>query len=497
MDGLHSYTSSSTQPIHHARWLSHITIVANSIPRKPIRLSGSADPNVASATASGFGCSFKTSQLSTSMYVRVDVEVTEVCQHVDDGDKVVVERPNRQQLRSDQRAESAELLTSTQQSETEVHYRRLGEMSEAECIAGNTTTCQTPAVLRQAAYEHRRCKYLYEHVQMELDIAWECWEASTPGVHITGYIQQLGIFPFNVLFYTERQVTAYVAQCKSASGATVHIDATGTIVRRIPGQKAMLYYCMWFADGNLLVLDFITSWHEVAWTQGLFESFNSSVRRAEVDRHRLLIRTDARLYPDLQWRNAAQCVSAANVQGTVSQLQVGTDEECDIPLSLCLTHAEGVVDVTVQSCSGPRLQSTGGDILCCSTTHHWLGNSRMDLQTHCDSALQQKRDNDSRQISPSAGSASGAEVTVDDAELPEPPLNEDDETAPMDFGTLKCHSPFTEYFNGVVNDVTSATSPHKMCECKESKEVVQANPPELLLGDILYTPPTTKCVMFA
>lgn len=61
--------------------------------------------------------------------VRVDVEVTGVCQHVGDAEEIVVERPNRRQLRTQQRAESADLLTSSQQSATELHYRRLGEMS--------------------------------------------------------------------------------------------------------------------------------------------------------------------------------------------------------------------------------------------------------------------------------------------------------------------------------------------------------------------------------
>jgi len=138
--------------------------------------------------------------------VRVDVEVTGVCQHV--GEEVVVERDNRRQLRSDLRAEAADLLTTSQKSATEVYYTHLGEMSEKEVSAGNKTACQTPAVLRQAAYERRRGEHLHENAVFELEIARECWEASTPGAHISGYVQQLGIHPFHVLFYTEDQVAA-------------------------------------------------------------------------------------------------------------------------------------------------------------------------------------------------------------------------------------------------------------------------------------------------
>jgi len=88
--------------------------------------------------------------------VHVDVEVTGVCRHVSDGEKFVVERPNCRQLRSNMHAESANLLTLSQPSATELHYRQLGEMSDKEVVAGNTTACQTPSVLRQAAYERRR-----------------------------------------------------------------------------------------------------------------------------------------------------------------------------------------------------------------------------------------------------------------------------------------------------------------------------------------------------
>jgi len=180
----------------------------------------------------------------------VVVEVTGVCQHV--GEEIVIERPNRRQLRSDRRAEAADLLTTSQKSATEMYYARLSDMSQKEVSAGNKTACQTPTVLRQAAYERRRSENLHENAVFELEIARECWQASTPGVHVSGYVQQLGIHPFHVLFYTEGQIAAYVAQCKSAARATVHIDATGSVVSRIPGQKTTYYYCMLMSDQPVL-----------------------------------------------------------------------------------------------------------------------------------------------------------------------------------------------------------------------------------------------------
>jgi len=56
---------------------------------------------------------------------------------------------------------------------------------------------------------------------MELEVARQCWETSIPGSHVDGFIQQLWLYPFHVVFFTEQQILAYVRQCKSQSGAVV------------------------------------------------------------------------------------------------------------------------------------------------------------------------------------------------------------------------------------------------------------------------------------
>jgi len=68
-------------------------------------------------------------------------------------------------------------------------------------------------------------KRVHEDVTVELEIARQSWNASIQGSHSDGYIQQLGLYPFHVVFFTEQQIPAYVGQCKSQSGAVVHVDA--------------------------------------------------------------------------------------------------------------------------------------------------------------------------------------------------------------------------------------------------------------------------------
>jgi len=224
-------------------------------------------------------------------------------------------------------AEATDLLTTSQKSATEVHYTHLGHMSEKEVSTSNKIACQTPAVLRQAAYERRRGEHLHENAVFELEIAQECQEASTPGVRISGYMQQLGIHPFHVLFYSEERIAAHTAQCKSALGVTVHVDATGSVVSCISGQKSTYYYCVLLADSNLPVLDILSSCHETAWIYGMLLSYNSFVRR--VNNGRLVTRRYD--VTDFSYALMHAFIQAFN-EGT--QLHAGTDEQRDVPVSV-------------------------------------------------------------------------------------------------------------------------------------------------------------------
>lgn len=91
----------------------------------------------------------------------------------------------------------------------------------------------------------------------ELDIVPECWESSIIGVSISGYIQQLGVHPFHVVFYTEQQLRLYVNACRSTA-TVLHFDTTGSIMSKIPGRKRPQCYCLLIADTSFL---FTTAGH--------------------------------------------------------------------------------------------------------------------------------------------------------------------------------------------------------------------------------------------
>jgi hypothetical protein len=95
---------------------------------------------------------------------------------------------------------------------------------------------------------------------------------------LSGYIQTITMFPFTVTFYCEEQIEVYITACQADGGCTVHLDATGYVIRNIDGQKMPFYYCMLLNDGSLPVFDLLTSRQTAVWIQSALDSFNASVR---------------------------------------------------------------------------------------------------------------------------------------------------------------------------------------------------------------------------
>jgi hypothetical protein len=147
-------------------------------------------------------------------------------------------------------------------------------MTDSECQGGNVTECQTPQVLRQAAYESRMADRLHQNAVMELDIQRE---AAMPGRVVNGYIQHLSVYPFTVTFFCEAQLKHYVDYCTEDTSSTVHFDATGCVIQAVSGQKRPLYYCLLAHDSKLPILEFITTCHKSVYIRGQLDCFLSSV----------------------------------------------------------------------------------------------------------------------------------------------------------------------------------------------------------------------------
>ena len=143
---------------------------------------------------------------------------------------------------------------------TNIYLEKLSTMSNAEINAGNITACQTPVVLKRAAYEERKANRLSDDPIQELHLAKRSLDAGL-GHKVEGYIQDIGLAPFSVSFYMEEQVQLFLDKCGRGKQAVLHIDATGSIISGVLHQGPAYYYSVVLADCNIPVLEFILTSH--------------------------------------------------------------------------------------------------------------------------------------------------------------------------------------------------------------------------------------------
>jgi len=211
----------------------------------------------------------------------VNVTIVGKCTHrnATDIEKLQPTTPNRRFLSADEREKAAKTLRKTLHTPTSLYAKRLANLDETECQAGNTTTCQTPSVLKQAAYEYDVKKRLHENIVVELELVRDSWQVSMPGNQgVSGYIQGLGVYPFYAIMYTEHQVKAYVDICRHNRNSVIHFDSTGSVISDVKGQKKPYYYCMYNAESKVPAFEFITTKHNATWISSMIEMFSDDAK---------------------------------------------------------------------------------------------------------------------------------------------------------------------------------------------------------------------------
>ena len=152
-----------------------------------------------------------------------------------------------------------------------VYRDKLAEMSKTEVHAGNVTHCKTPSVIRQSVHEMRKGTRLADDINVELARMKLSFEASL-GNTIKGFIHGLGTDPFYVIFYMEEQVVRYVEECRGRR-CVVHLDSMGSVMKKLPEQKAPYYYAMVLSGSSLPVVEFLTTCHRGTFVMSKLDFF--------------------------------------------------------------------------------------------------------------------------------------------------------------------------------------------------------------------------------
>ncbi|OXA49610.1 CXXC-type zinc finger protein 1 [Folsomia candida] len=153
---------------------------------------------------------------------------------------------------------------------------------------GDYTEVQSQDVLRVARKEILKKQDLHEDILRDLILRREEMR-NYPHLslgHVRGYIQQLGVFPFTVLLYTQKQINIFKKVLAWNSDIVFYLDASGKVSSALPvglDQTRQFYYALVIklplGDAPLIpVVEFVTNSHSAVTISTQLRYFLEQVR---------------------------------------------------------------------------------------------------------------------------------------------------------------------------------------------------------------------------
>lgn len=129
---------------------------------------------------------------------------------------------------------------------SQVYYRKLRRTPVEEIMAGNVTRSLNRDILKVISSEVKKAASLHDNVLLEMHLTQKIMkECDTSYRHLPGYIQNYQVDPFSCHMYTEKGISILVTHMRKKSPVTLYLDATGSVVSKIPEQKKrVLYYAL-------------------------------------------------------------------------------------------------------------------------------------------------------------------------------------------------------------------------------------------------------------
>ncbi|KAJ8027019.1 hypothetical protein HOLleu_32031 [Holothuria leucospilota] len=121
------------------------------------------------------------------------------------------------------------------------YYQRMFNLNATSKEAGNVNKPKTLQVLHQILSQERKRLNLSPDVLQEVKLLQEIYKELDNESTMPGYIQYFSCEPFKTILFTEKQLRLYLAD----KGRILYLDATGSIVQKIPGNpKPVFYYAL-------------------------------------------------------------------------------------------------------------------------------------------------------------------------------------------------------------------------------------------------------------
>ncbi|KAF0039273.1 hypothetical protein F2P81_007508 [Scophthalmus maximus] len=124
-------------------------------------------------------------------------------------------------------------------------------------------------VLKVISSEVTKGKRIHDNIFMEMYLTQNIMKECDQKFHkMPGYIQHFQVDPFGVHMYTETGISILVPHLRKKTPLTFHLDATGNVTSKVPGQtKRTLYYSFTLSGGQnappLPVCEMLTNEHSI------------------------------------------------------------------------------------------------------------------------------------------------------------------------------------------------------------------------------------------
>lgn len=174
---------------------------------------------------------------------------------------------------------STRLLT---QPPDAVYENLLSEAPKNFLQSGNFQLPKSLSVIRQIKSQMESTNKIESNVFAELRMMYSVWKNLDNDKDVPGFMQQITDKPFQVIMFTEKQVKL-LRSLKSP--VVLHLDATGSIVRRFQGlEKRILLYSLVVSNTNvgeppIAVVEMLSEAHDtcsiLAMLQRFFQAVNA------------------------------------------------------------------------------------------------------------------------------------------------------------------------------------------------------------------------------
>ena len=180
-----------------------------------------------------------TFELKPNNYIVVEYLVSGSLSEEHSDDKIVHSR----NLSNTLRLEVATQLTEKSISKYFYNQFELSKNTQFALNSGNFNKIKSASVLRKAKFDLSSLQRYSNDNWSDLINLQQHYQETLVGCHVRGYIQSLGHNPFIIHLYTEEQIN--ILKSFKKTSIILHLDATGSIVRRIePSQKKVFYYAL-------------------------------------------------------------------------------------------------------------------------------------------------------------------------------------------------------------------------------------------------------------